>query len=443
MSTALRIAAVTQVLKDLLNNGMIDHNVSDTVQGSIAITAWPPDKIETTLDKEITQLNIFMYQVTYNQGWRNVAQPAFNQQGERVSNPPLGIDLHYLLTAYGSHELHTDILLGYGMQILHERAVLDRDAIRRSIAPPSMFDSGSLPDSLKKLSTSELADQVEQIKITPEILSIEDISKLWAAFGAKYRPTAAYKVSVVLIESTKSIKQGLPVLKRKVYVNPFKQPVIEKIMSQSAPVQPVVEEQKILTGYRLFLIGYQLAHEEAGIKIDGLDVDKIAANLVVEDTQASLDLPPDLSSGLHEIQVIHPVLMGSPPVAHSGVISKSATFVLSPDIVSNPDGSVTTVSTNGLLTGPVTFKISPAVNPGQKVIMLLNETENTGTPLAYSFQMPVSAFLSPPQPVDELSITIKDVKKAKYLVRIKVDDAVSPLQADGAGKFISPLLDLS
>jgi hypothetical protein len=175
MSTALRIAAVTQVLKDLLNNGMIDHNVSDAVQGSVTITSWPPDKVETTPDKEISQLNLFMYQATYNQGWRNVAQPAFNQKGERVSNPPLGIDLHYLLSAYGSRELHTDILLGYGMQILHETMALDRDAIRRSIAPPSLLDSGGLPDSLKKLSTSELADQVEQIKITPEILSIEDI----------------------------------------------------------------------------------------------------------------------------------------------------------------------------------------------------------------------------------------------------------------------------
>ena len=76
------------------------------------------------------------------------------------------------------------------------------------------------------------------------------------------------------------------------------------------------------------------------------------------------------------------------------------------------------------------------------MMMLLNEFESAGLAMAYSFQMPVSSFLSPPQPIDDITITIKDVKKSQYLVRIKVDDAESPLQADGTGKFISPLLDL-
>lgn len=207
MSTALRIASVTQVLKDLLNNGLIDHDVTGLSGGNIIVTSWPPDKIDTAKDTEASQLNLFMYQATYNQGWRNASLPAFNQRGERVSNPPLALDLHYLLSAYGSAELHTDILLGYGMQLLHEVPVLDREAIRRAIAAPSPVLSGTtqppvtaLPTSLKLLSGSELAEQVEQIKITPEILSVEDLSKLWAAFGAKYRPTAAYKVTVVLIE---------------------------------------------------------------------------------------------------------------------------------------------------------------------------------------------------------------------------------------------------
>ena len=95
MSTALRIASVTHVLKDLLNNGLIDHNVSDAVQGSITVTSLPPDKIDVSANVEASQLNLFMYHVSFNQGWRNVGQPAFNQKGERVSNPPLALDLHY------------------------------------------------------------------------------------------------------------------------------------------------------------------------------------------------------------------------------------------------------------------------------------------------------------------------------------------------------------
>jgi hypothetical protein len=55
---------------------------------------------------------------------------------------------------------------------------------------------------------------VEQIKITPETLSTEEMSKLWAAMQAHYRPTAAYHLSVVLIESQRATRGALPVLTR-------------------------------------------------------------------------------------------------------------------------------------------------------------------------------------------------------------------------------------
>ena len=45
MSNALAIASVTRVLKDLLNNGLIDHDVSDAVGGNVTVTALPPDRI--------------------------------------------------------------------------------------------------------------------------------------------------------------------------------------------------------------------------------------------------------------------------------------------------------------------------------------------------------------------------------------------------------------
>jgi hypothetical protein len=439
MSTALRIASVTHVLKDLLNNGLIDHNVSDAVQGSIAVTSLPPDKIDTTLKDEPSQLNLFMYHVTYNQGWRNVAQPAFNQKGERVSNPPLAIDLHYFLTAYGSEELHTDILLGYGMQLFHETMVLDRDSIRKSIAPPSLLEGGSLPDSLKLLSTSDLAEQAEQIKITPEVLSIEDISKLWAAFGAKYRPTAAYKVTVVLIESSKSTKPALPVINRNIYVKPFKRPVIEKIMSQSAPGEPVVENQTILSGYRLFLYGHQFTNEIVAINIDGAAIDTVAAGLIVEEAQLSFDLPVELKAGVHEVQVVHPALMGSPSVEHVGVVSSAESFVLSPSIIGSPAATGVSES-GGLVSATITCTVKPGIYTGQKAVLFLNELNGSAS---YSFTLPPAVLLSPPQPLEDVSIEITGVSKAVYLVRIQVENANSALNRNIAGEFVSPVIDLT
>ncbi|HJZ69754.1 MAG TPA: DUF4255 domain-containing protein, partial [Blastocatellia bacterium] len=104
MSSALAIAAVTAVLKDLLNNGLIDHNVGASV-GEVTVSTLPPDRVDV-LDaaQKKSRLNLFMYQVTPNAGWRNVGLPSRNDRGERISNPPLALDLHYLLTAYGAEE---------------------------------------------------------------------------------------------------------------------------------------------------------------------------------------------------------------------------------------------------------------------------------------------------------------------------------------------------
>jgi hypothetical protein len=206
MSTALAIASVTVVLKDLLNNGLIDHNVSASV-GEVMVSALPPDRIDALDTENKSRLNLFMYQVTPNAGWRNIGLPSRDGRGERLSNPPLALDLHYMLTAYGLEEFHSEILLGYGMQLLHETPVLTRAAIRTALAPPTPVVGGSgLPPEMQALSTSELAEQIEQIKIIQQSMSTEELSKLWPAFQAKYRPTAAYQASVVLIESHRSTK---------------------------------------------------------------------------------------------------------------------------------------------------------------------------------------------------------------------------------------------
>jgi len=436
MSTALRIASVTQFLRMLLQKGLSDNRVADIVPGSDTVSVTAPDKTEVTPSDEPSKLNLFMYQVTYNQGWRNFAQPAVNQQGERISSPPLAIDLHYLLTAYGKEELYAEILLGFGMQVFHEIPVMERSLIS------TFLTRANLPELLKELSTSELADQVEQIKITPELLSIEDISKLWAAFSSKYRATAAYKVTVVLIESNKSTKPGLPVINRNIYVNPFRQPVIEKILSQESDLLPVLEDQKILSGYRLVLSGSQLIHENVSVDIDDDPALRInTADINVGDKQLSFILPEILKAGIHEVRVVHPAMIGTPATEHAGIMSKVSTFVLSTSIVQPPVLSNRTENAHGLISGKINLKIKPALYPGQRVVLFLNENSGSDQAKAYSFKMPVLTTLIPPATTEDISIDISNVKKAVYLVRVNIDAAESPLQME-LGKFVSPNIDL-
>ncbi|PAP76026.1 DUF4255 domain-containing protein [Rubrivirga marina] len=204
MSSALAIASVTAVIREVVRDAFVDHGVP-VLLGSADVTAVAPDRIALG-DTGDVGLNVYLYGTTPNPGWRNAGLPSRNRHGDRLTNAPLALDLHYLLTAYGRQDLQAEILLGYAMQRLHEVPVLERDTIRTILADASLL-SGRLADSA-------LADQVELVKLAPAPMSTEEISKLWSGFQVSYRPTAAYVASVVLIEADEPTRTPLPVLTR-------------------------------------------------------------------------------------------------------------------------------------------------------------------------------------------------------------------------------------
>ena len=212
MSSPLAIGAVSATLRNLLDNGMVE--AGPAIGGTVTVSAVAPDTIDLGDAEAPPRLNLFLYQVTPNAGWRNAGLPSrSSQSGERLTNAPLALDLHYVLTAYGRADFQAEILLGYAMHLLHERPVLDRLAIRRALNP-SPLDVSMLPPAFQALAASDLADQVELIKITPAVMGSDEMSKLWAAIQSHYRPSATYHVSVVLIEGTKPGNSPLPVLSR-------------------------------------------------------------------------------------------------------------------------------------------------------------------------------------------------------------------------------------
>ncbi|GGA88696.1 Pvc16 family protein [Puia dinghuensis] len=448
MSSALAIASVTQVLRDLLNTGMLDRDVSGTTGENVTVTCLPPDRIDTSASGEQSQLNLFMYMVTPNQGWRNQNMPSLNQQGNgMLTNPYLALDLHYLLSAYSPNELHPEILLGYGMQLLFETPVLPRDAIRNSLTLSTGFSPGTLPANLRSLATSGLADQVEMIKIVPEALNTEEISKLWTAFQANYRPTTAYKVTVVLIQAENSTNVALPVRERKLYVQPFNHPVINSIQSQAAPGQPLSSNQKILTGYRLFLNGDQLKGDIVEADIDG---DMIVPDIITP-SQVSFILPADLPAGVHTITVDQLKAMGTPPTDRSLFRSNAVAFTLSPFIV-DPFGSPVTITnkvdnSDGTVSATLSLSLNPDVLPTQTIMLLLNQyfpgSAGNVAPNNYSFPAQPVEPTSPPGPVAQVQAQVNRVIAGTYLVRVQVDGAESPVYSDATGKFYAPTVVLT
>ena len=261
MSSPLAIGAVSAVLRNLLDNGIVEQVPLGT---TVNVTAIAPDTIRLDTPDDPPQLNVFLHQVTPNAAWRNRELPSRSGNGERVTNAPLALDLHYIITAYGRSDFQAEILLGYAMHLLHERPVLDRASIRRAL-DPSPLDVSMLPPAFQVLTASDLADQVEAIRITPAVMQVDEMSKLWAAIQTHYRPSAAYQVSVVLIDQKKPARVPLPVLSRGpvdpvtrrdrgVVVNPDMLPPLPTLFDARPPAEQTVArlgETITVSGIRL------------------------------------------------------------------------------------------------------------------------------------------------------------------------------------------------
>lgn len=265
MSNALAIAGVTAVLRDLLNDGLINNSISGTLGNAVTVSVLAPDRVVAANGTENSQLNLFLHQVTPNLGWRNEGLPSRDASGRsRLSNPPLALDLHYLLTAYSAGDLHAEILLGYGMQLLHEMPVLTRRAIETAIRPAPDVGDG-LPPALRALADSGLESQIEQIKITPEYLTTDEMSKIWTAIQSHFRPSAAYRVTVVLIQREDPARIPLPVLSRGAVdpstgrdrgvvvrtgvLPPF--PTIDAVAPEGGQPAAIIDQEVTLSGHHL------------------------------------------------------------------------------------------------------------------------------------------------------------------------------------------------
>ena len=207
MTNALSIAAVTAVIKNLLENGLVGDAIAASV-GDVLVSAIPPDKIQVGTD-ERAQINIFLYHVTQNRNvdwispeFRNRHSQISDKDNPRSTNLPLALDLHYLLTAYGPKDFQSEILLGYAMQLLHRSPIIKYEVIETTLKNASETSTSSVfSQALAGVSISDLAVQIGQIKLSPEFLNMDDTSKIWSALQTNYRPSATYNASMVLIDS--------------------------------------------------------------------------------------------------------------------------------------------------------------------------------------------------------------------------------------------------
>jgi hypothetical protein len=182
METALAI--VTAVLRSRIENGLAGHDVTELLGGDVAVTALPPDRIETGAN-ERAQVNLFLYQVV----------PHALLRGNMPGRGPgaTALDLGYLVTAYAGKDLEAEILLGQVLRVFQREPIVPGTAVRATLAA-----AAGRSTALAALSQGAAAGTAPDLRIAAQFLETEAMSRIWSALQARYRPSLVYRVTATV-----------------------------------------------------------------------------------------------------------------------------------------------------------------------------------------------------------------------------------------------------
>lgn len=389
MSNTLAIAAVTQTFSDLL------RNVQDNpALGPTTVTNAPLDQAAPDPQQPERRLNLYLYQVSPNGGWNNADLPIRDAEGNLINQPVLALDLHYLLTAYGlGGEIDTHHLLAHAMSIVHDTGYLDRSAIETSVNAAGSPVAGS-----------DLADQIELVKLAPQMLTEEDLYRLWTVFQTSYRLSVGYQASVVLIQRTVQTQLGPPVRAPQITALPMQSPQITSVSPQPATIPGTLT----ISGEGLMSPGGLVRLPSGDITPDGGSVSP---------TRIEITLPSTLGAGQNTVQVIEPVTLEGSTDSRPLFSSNAFPFLIAPSIQNIPSGGlVATVGQN------LTLDVSPAVLPSDTVVLFIGSAGIART---------LDPSASPDTPSTSVTFAIPSaLATGSALVQIQVGGVASPLELD-------------
>jgi hypothetical protein len=400
MSDYLAVGGVSAVLRSLLTNALTSGGPTNILGATPGVTATSPDLVPTGAHEQ-PRVNLFMYYASLNPALRNMALPSRNGQGARTSNEPLAINLHYLVSAYGSNQFDPEILLAWAMKVFHDTPVVPRATIQTALT--DLLSGGPVSPEAKLIAASTLANQIEYIRITPETLTTEEIYRLWTAFQTNYRPTTSYQISVVVIQDTQSYASNLPVQQRAVMVLPLSAPVIDSVTPSMAAL-----------GDTLVVNGRNFLGDSAANTLVSFDGAPGIAPTTVQSTCVRVPLPSTLRAGTRVLRILRTVTFPLTPTPHPGFSSSPVPFQLLPTIQNAPP--ITVARGN-----PLELKLAPAVGAMQLAVVYIgdhalpiDERPVTGPSSSTTVRFPIPA----------------DFPPGTYPLRVEIDGAQSRLTVD-------------
>ncbi len=287
------------------------------------------------------------------------------------------------------------------------------------------------------LPQSGLHEQLERIRITPQPMTVDEMSKLWTTFQTQYRPSTAYEVAVVLIESARTAHAALPVLRRGrddqgVFAVPSRAPVLGSVTPERSQPSARLGEALVVAGERL----------DAGELTLRMTNTRLPALLVLTPlpggtaAERRLQLPgpddgaamADWTPGFYAAEAA--VRGGGLPDA-AVVTSNQVAWALAPRL------AVTGVAVQaGAAT--ITATCAPRLRSGQRVLFLLTPVDGEGR----ERQVPPARIDSPTDPTlpTTVVIDVPAVTVGTYVARLRVD-GVDSLPVVWAGTPPRPRFD--
>ena len=355
------------------------------------------------------------YRIAPSAALRNMDLPTRRSDGTAARQPRLAIEVDLMMCFVGDGAtLDAERLAGLVLTDLHARPVLSTQEI-------GDFLSG-LPGGHVLLG-ADLGDQLERVKITPLALSLEDLARVWGLTNqTQYPLTVAYQVSVILLDADVRTRAALPVTGRSVYVTPTMQPRLAEVRS-SARRQPVVA-----MGEDLILYGQDLRGPSTWLRIGNATFELQASAFGA--ASITIPLAPGLGvqAGITAVQVVHRVQAGpaTDPWRNAGE-SNSLPLAVVPVVAPDQPNAV---PSGGSF--EVRLDVTPTPASDQDVELVLDRIG--GGEQVTSREWSLDG--------DVVVFTIPSTPPGPYLIRLRVDDAVSLPTTDGTGVLAQPAVTI-
>lgn len=400
MSNTLALAAVTTTLRHVLHESL--GGAEPGPIGAADVTTYRPEQLADadTLGDSSSGLNVYLHQVTPNHAWNLHDLPTRRGDGSLARRPLAALDLHYLVTAYGDDAmLEPQRLLARAVLALAATPVFTREVVEAALAKYGL-------DEMAFLADANLADQRELVKVSPEPLALEEISKLWSAFSTPYLLSLGYTATVVLLEAQIAPRVSAPVLTPALDVAPQRRIELDEARVEGGGASVV--------GSRLRLLGAGLLGPGTLI---ALGEDRIAPDEAASTTSELVaTIPVTVRSGVHALRVLA-VRPADPMTGEPERVARRSN-ALAWQVVP-------TVGAVSLVAGAVQVPVTPGVRPGQRATVMFGRLAGGGPqdPAQVAVTFPPHPREAPP--ADVLTVPEAELGAGTWLVRVEVDGVVS------------------